>query len=295
MKDEVVKIFAADKFPSFFLVNPKGRLWLETDNAQELEDAFRSICKTNASGSTADIAGKVLIGEKEKTPLMQHLVYLLNRKEDTIKSTRTDAYGDFTFTKVDTSQALTIRIAGTEKVKSNPVVFLAKLTGEIITEIKKTMKGDFEYKLLKADVIVLSPIEDEDDITLKYKKFDKSGQKSLLTSENIYYESGKFNITFEGELVLDKVIVILNANPQVKLDVISHTDARGDDASNLNLSQKRSNAVIDYLSSKGIDKTRLKAIGKGESAIKNRCLNGVECSDKEHEFNRRTEFNFIKN
>jgi outer membrane protein OmpA-like peptidoglycan-associated protein len=95
--------------------------------------------------------------------------------------------------------------------------------------------------------------------------------------------------------VLDKVIIILNANSGVKLDVISHTDSRGDDASNLNLSQKRSNAVIEYLSSKGVDKTRLKAIGKGESVIRNRCLNGVDCSDKEHEFNRRTEFNFIKN
>jgi outer membrane protein OmpA-like peptidoglycan-associated protein len=295
MKDEVLKAFCVDKFPSYFLVNPKGRLWLETDTAAALDEAFRSICRTNPNASTADIAGKVLIGEKEKTPLIQHLVYLLNHKEDTITSTKTDAYGDFTFSKVDTSQALTIRVAPTEKIKNNPVIFLAKLTGEIITEIKKTIKGDFEYKLLKADVVLLSPIEDEDDITLKYKKFDRSGQKSLLTSQNIYYESGKFNITFEGELVLDKVIVILNANSAVKLDIISHTDARGDDATNLALSQKRSNAVVDYLVSKGIDKGRLKAVGKGESAIKNRCLNGIECSDKEQEFNRRTEFNFIKN
>ena len=227
--------------------------------------------------------------------MIQHFVYLLNHKQDTIKSTKTDAYGDFTFSKVDTTQALTIRIAPTEKVKNNPVVFLAKLTGEIISELKKTLKGDFEYKLLKADIVVLSPIEDEDDITLKYKKFDRSGQKSLLTSENIYYESNKFNITFEGELVLDKVIVILNATPSVKLDVISHTDARGDHIFNLSLSQKRSDAAIEYLVSKGIDKTRLKGIGKGETAIRNRCLYSVDCSDKEHEFNRRTEFNFIKN
>lgn len=187
------------------------------------------------------------------------------------------------------------RIAQTEKVKNSPIVFLAKLTGEIITEIKKTIKGDFEYKLLKTDIVILSPVEEGDDITLKYKKFEKSGLKNLSASENVYYESGMYSITLEGELVLDKVILILNAGTDVKLEVISHTDARGDDASNLTLSQKRSNAVIDYLSSKGIDKVRLKAIGKGESDIKNRCLNGVDCSDKEHEFNRRTEFNFIKN
>jgi outer membrane protein OmpA-like peptidoglycan-associated protein len=295
IKDDVVKVFGADKFPSFFLVNPKGRLWLETDSAQELEQAFASICRTNAAISTSDISGKLLVGDKEKKPLIQHLVYLLNYKQDTLKATKTDAFGDFTFDKVDTTQNLSIRVAQTEKVKSSPIVFLAKLTGEIITEIKKTIKGDFEYKLLKTDIVILSPVEEGDDITLKYKKFEKSGLKNLSASENVYYESGKYSITLEGELVLDKVILILNAGTDVKLEVISHTDARGDDASNLTLSQKRSNAVIDYLSSKGIDKVRLKAIGKGESDIKNRCLNGVDCSDKEHEFNRRTEFNFIKN
>lgn len=294
-KDEVVKAFGADKFPSFFLVNPKGRLWLETDSAEALDQAFASICRTNPTASTADIAGKLLIGEKEKKPLIQQMVYLVNQKLDTLKSTTTDAFGDFTFSKVDTTQKLSIHIAPSEKVKSGPLVFLAKLTGEIISEFKRSPKGDFEYKLLKADITVLSPLEDSDDITLKYKKFDKSGLKNLLASENIYYELNKYNITLEAELILDKVVAILNAGTGVSLEVISHTDSRGDDASNLALSQKRSIAVIDYLISKGIDKARLKALGKGESAIKNRCLNGIDCSDKEHEFNRRTEFNFIKN
>lgn len=295
MKDEVVKAFGADKFPSFFLVNPKGRLWLETDSAQALDEAFRSICRTNPTASTADVAGKLLIGDIEKKPLIEQMVYLVNHKFDTLRSTITDAFGDFTFGKVDTTQNLTIHIGHSEKVKSGPLVFLAKLTGEIISEFKRSPKGDFEYKLLKADITTLSPLEDGDDITLKYKKFDKSGLKNLLASENIYYELNKYNITLEAELILDKVVTIMNAGKEVKLEVISHTDARGDDATNLTLSQKRSNAVTDYLISKGIDKARLKALGKGESAIKNRCGNGVECSDKEHEFNRRTEFNFIKN
>ena len=123
-----------------------------------------------------------------------------------------------------------------------------------------------------------------------------SGDKIKTSAfNNLYYELNKFNITFEGELILDKIVSIMNANPKVNIEVISHTDARGEDVLNLTLSQKRSNSVVDYLNSKGINKARLKAIGKGESEIKNRCLNGVDCSDKEHEFNRRTEFNFLKN
>lgn len=296
LNDNAVKAFCADKFPSFFVVNPKGRLWMETDSAKVLERAFVNICRTNASYSTADIAGKLLTGsEKLLKPLTDLKVFLVNQLHDTVRATKTDNYGDFVFSKVDTTQNLSIRLEQNEKVKGGPRVYIAKQNGEVVTEIIKSASGVFEYRLLKADVVVLSPIEEEDDITMKYKNFDKSGAKNLSVSENIYYEVGKFNITYEGELVLDKVLAILTANPKVNLEVISHTDSRGDDASNLSLSQKRSNSVVEYLINKGIDKNLLKAIGKGESAIINRCFNGIECSDKEHEFNRRTEFNFIKN
>ncbi len=80
----------------------------------------------------------------------------------------------------------------------------------------------------------------------------------------------------------------------VKLEVISHTDSQGDDASNLVLSPKRAFEVMAYLVQKGIDKNNITSIGMGESQIINRCGNGIECSDKEHEYNSRTEFKFIK-
>lgn len=295
-EDKAVKVFGADKFPSFFLVNPKGRLFLETDTTKALETAFTNICRSNAAASTTDIAGKLLIGEKMRKPLMDLKVFLLNQKQDTVKATKTDNYGDFVFTKVDTAaQKFSIRIEETESTRAEQKIYLAKQNGEVVHEFVKNPKGIFEYRLLNADIIELSPVEETDDITLKYKKFDVSGLKNLSVTENVYYESGKFNITYEGELVLDKVITILNANPKVSLEVISHTDSQGDDASNLTLSEKRSVAVVDYLILKGIDKARLKGLGKGESLIRNRCLNGVACSNKEHEHNRRTEFYFIKN
>jgi outer membrane protein OmpA-like peptidoglycan-associated protein len=86
----------------------------------------------------------------------------------------------------------------------------------------------------------------------------------------------------------------LNENKSYKLDILSHTDAIGDDNSNLELSIKRANAALEYLVSKGIDKNRLKAIGLGETKILNRCINNIICSEKEHEINRRTEFKYTK-
>ncbi len=295
LKDKAVSAFKVTKMPTLFLVNPKGRLYVETDSIEVLEKTFQNICKVNASYSTADISGKLLIGDKNKSPLTEHHVYLIKENKDTIKTTATDNFGDFRFKQIDTTQKLSIRIEQNNKTKGGPRVFLAKQNGELVSEFKKNSAGNFEYKLLSIDVEKLSEIEEDDDITMKYKKFNSTDKKDLTVTENVYYESSKYTILTENEIVLDKVLVILNAYPLVKLEVVSHTDALGDDASNLKLSQNRSGAVIDYLVSKGIGRQRLKAIGKGETEIRNRCVNGVECSDKEQEYNRRTEFRFIKN
>lgn len=295
LKDKVLMAFKVTKMPSLFLVNPKGRLYLETDSFEVLEKTFQNICKTNASYSTSDVTGKLLIGDKNKIPLTQHGVFLLKDNTDTLSKTLTDNYGDFKFVKVDTTQHLTIGIVENEKTKGGPRVFLAKQSGEVVAEFKKSTSGKFEYRLLSVVVEKLSEVEDVEDITMKYKKFSNSTKNDLVVTENVYYESAKYALVTESEIILDKVIVILNANPQVTLQVISHTDAQGDDASNLKLSQNRSNSVIDYLVSKGIDKSRLQAVGKGETEIRNRCVNGVSCSDTEHEYNRRTEFKFVKN
>lgn len=295
LKDKAVSAFKVSEMPSLFLVNPKGRLYLETDSFEVLEKTFQNICKVNAAYSTADISGKLLIGEKNKSPLTQHNVYLVKGNTDTITKTATDGYGDFIFKQVDTTQNLSIRIEQNSKTKGGPKVFLAKQSGEIVSEFKKNAAGNFEYKLLSVDVEKLSELEEEDDITMKYKKFNATNKMDFTVTENIYYELAKYNLVTESEIVLDKVLVILNANPNVRLEVISHTDAQGDDSGNLKLSENRSNAVIEYLVNKGVSKSRLKGIGKGELEIRNRCANGVPCSDKEQEYNRRTEFKFIKN
>lgn len=294
LKDKLLEIFKVTDMPSLFLVNPKGRLYLETNNVEELNKTFLNICR-NSSNATADLTGKILGGEKGRTPLTEQKVYLIKGENDTINNTLTDNFGDFVFKQVDTTQKLSIRLEASAKNLKSQKVYLAKQSGEVVSEFKKSSSGTFEYKLLTVDVATLSEIEDEEDITMKYKKFSSSNKKDFTIAENIYYDLGKYNIVTQSEIILDKVIGIMNASPNVKLEVISHTDAQGDDAANLKLSEQQSEAVINYLISKGISTSRLKGIGKGEHEIRNRCTNGVSCSDKEHEYNRRTEFKFIKN
>jgi outer membrane protein OmpA-like peptidoglycan-associated protein len=147
--------------------------------------------------------------------------------------------------------------------------------------------------MLDKDVARLSEIVEEDS-GLKLDAFNKSTNKELLLVENIYYATDDYKVSDKTAKLLSKIAETMKTNATLKLEVSSHTDAKGADAYNKDLSDKRANAVMEFLISKGITKIRIKAIGMGETKVLNRCKNDVNCSEKEHELNRRTEFKFSK-
>ncbi len=127
------------------------------------------------------------------------------------------------------------------------------------------------------------------NITLTPATLDKT-----LRIENIYYDYNKWDIREDAARELDKVIAMLKANPDLIVELGSHTDSRGNDAYNLSLSQKRARAAVDYiLENGGISTDRIVAKGYGETHLVNRCRNGVRCSEAEHQENRRTELKII--
>jgi outer membrane protein OmpA-like peptidoglycan-associated protein len=76
--------------------------------------------------------------------------------------------------------------------------------------------------------------------------------------------------------------------PDLEIRIESHTDSRGSDEYNMLLSKKRARAAFDYVVSKGIDPMRLLYQGYGETRLLNKCGNGVECTEEQHEVNRRS-------
>lgn len=112
--------------------------------------------------------------------------------------------------------------------------------------------------------------------------------------ENIYYDYNKATIRRDAAKELDNLIVVLKDNPSFIVELGSHTDSRGSDAYNLSLSQERAVAAVDYIIEKGgIEQDRIVAKGYGETELSNKCANGVKCSDKQHQKNRRTELKIV--
>jgi outer membrane protein OmpA-like peptidoglycan-associated protein/tetratricopeptide (TPR) repeat protein len=126
----------------------------------------------------------------------------------------------------------------------------------------------------------------------------KRNEKIALN--NIFYKLDKFEANEahmqnfdEAQKSLDYLYDIMVKYPAIVIELSSHTDARGSDARNMTLSQKRADGAKAYLVAKGIKAENIVAKGYGETQIVNRCLNDVKCSDDEHLQNRRTEFKIV--
>lgn len=109
----------------------------------------------------------------------------------------------------------------------------------------------------------------------------------------IYFDLDKSNIRTEAALDLEKILDVLNNNPKMRLDIRSHTDSRATFKYNEALSNRRAKSTIDWLVKNGVAKNRLTGKGYGETQLVNGCSDGVNCSEEEHQMNRRSEFIII--
>lgn len=107
----------------------------------------------------------------------------------------------------------------------------------------------------------------------------------------IFFEFNKSNITAQGAEELSKLVMVMNEYPEMVIFVKSHTDNRGSDKYNMNLSDRRAKATVQYIISKGIAKERISGQGFGESEPKVKC---TKCTEAEHAQNRRSEFLIVK-
>ncbi|HLN21628.1 MAG TPA: OmpA family protein [Bacteroidales bacterium] len=190
--------------------------------------------------------------------------------------------------------------------------------------------GDFKFNL-KPDVDYIFLASKPGYLNGKEKETTKGQEKSrefmvtiLLTAfdkpielPNILYDFGKYDLRPESMVSLDKLVETLNDNPNVTIELMSHTDSRDTEEYNQNLSQQRAQVVVDYLIQKGIAADRLTAVGYGESTPKvvdkvvadetpflkqgtvltEQFINSLPNDEQKeiaHQINRRTEFKVLR-
>jgi len=163
-----------------------------------------------------------------------------------------------------------------------------KKTGQLATNtntttITKKDKPDKGTVTKKDEVVKTDPVKEE-------KTPEPEVDMTITIIENIYYEYGDYRIVGEAEKVMNKAVEILTENPRLIMEISSHTDSQSSASFNLGLSRRRAQAAVDYLVAKGIARTRLSAVGYGETRLINHCADNVPCGEEDHKVNRRTEF-----
>jgi outer membrane protein OmpA-like peptidoglycan-associated protein len=204
--------------------------------------------------------GGVVITERDRRPIEGVRVRLRNECDRTQREYVTGADGRYSFDLVEGCDYTLIASKSAFGTNTNKIKRLPKKA---------------KPKVLSADLHMLSVGD-------------------VVTIDNIYYDLDRFSLRSDAARELEKLVATMRKYPSLIIEIRSHTDSRGDAARNKSLSVERAKAVASYLASKGISRRRMATIGMGESQLVNNCVDGVICTDAEHQRNRRTEFKVVE-
>jgi len=283
-QDMFIKPYKLTQTPTSFLIDEFGKIVFVNPDVRTIInflDERKNMVASDIVQTTVSL--KFLFGKETLQPLKDELIIFNSMRNDTVQKIKTDENGALVLNNFNTSANYFLNILNTQQVKDDEKIYIASETNQIISEVFRAEKG-YQYKLLDVDMPFLRPIRVANPIKSK----ESNG---LDFSENLFKQGGVV-LSKEAMARLNSVVSTLTKNPKSKLEIITHTDSKGDKVANDAASLKQSTAIVNYLVSKGVAKTRLKAIGKGESQPLNKCVDGVNCSDKDLEVNRRTEFKF---
>jgi peptidoglycan-associated lipoprotein len=268
-------------------------------------------------------------GEPINSPKDDFGIHLFNETRGFLSSNRKGGKGDddiYTFVNSDPNlKIVNYFLSGTTltpdpetgelKSLSNTTVYLLDEQGEVVDEVFTQADGKYKFRVYSEENYNLLAQKENYFTTRKAfstigKSVDRNKLEKTITNvnftmdlpldqivldkaivlENIYYDLDKADIRVDAALELNKLLVIMQDNPEITIELSSHTDSRATDDYNLNLSQRRATSAVDYIVSKGITKSRLEPKGYGETKL----IIAEAKTEEEHQVNRRTEFKVTK-
>jgi outer membrane protein OmpA-like peptidoglycan-associated protein/tetratricopeptide (TPR) repeat protein len=256
-KDDFAYLINTQSRIGFFSSNRDGGLGY--DDIYKFVETRKLTCDQVLNGIVTDLTtGKVLANTK---------VILLDNQLNYLAEVISDEQGAYSFT-VECGKTYSIRTQKPEYATKEEKITIPKITGRTYVPTILEKAG--------CNVIV------GDDL----------GKCFGITM--IYFDLDKSNIRREAALDLEKILDVLKENPNMEIDVRSHTDSRQTFKYNEALSDRRAKSTINWLIKNGIDSKRLTGKGYGESQLINKCADGVKCTEEEHQKNRRSEFIITK-
>lgn len=245
-----------------FMEDGKGNGYFGSNREQKNDDVYAFTTKAGyVAPNLIDFNG-VVRDSKTGTVLDNAVVSLINSKNEVIERKEIGANGKISFTDLDANTVQMLRI---EKE--------GYLTSEIALP-KNNEEGDV-FKDVKLD--------------MRYVAIEKGVDLNALINP-FYFDFDKSNIREDGKIELQKVIAVMKQHPEIKIEIRSFTDCKGSASYNIQLSNRRAKATLDYLVRGGIARNRLSAFGFGATQFINECSDSSKFNRAKNEVNRRSEF-----
>lgn len=269
-----------------------------------------------------DSLGKVEVvnlGKPVNSSYDDFAIYVIDSTQGYFSSNRPDGKGGDDIYEYNIFKNAIYMVKGVTVTKEKPEALIPEAnititdtkTGEVVATLISDDKGNFVFKAepekeyqIKAEkdgFLVynelyntigktvaktdLKPGDNEINLDLKVE-MEKKKVGTVVVIDNVYYDFDRSDIRPDAALALNTVVKIMIDNPDINIELSSHTDERGSADYNRKLSQKRAQSAVDYIITQGIDESRITAKGYGEDKpiFKN------AKTEEEHQTNRRTEF-----
>jgi len=213
-------------------------------------------CEQQLAGTVFDSQTNEILPDSEVT--------LFSKDHQLISTQISNQKGEFNFGFVDCSSGFYIRASKSEYSTDEKEIQIPNYTGETKTTlaIEKTQ----------------IPIVPGTDLS------------KVFHIKEIYFDLDKYNIRQDAAIELAKILEVLLEYPTMKIAINSHTDSRQTHAYNVVLSNNRAKSTRKWLIKQGVAADRLTAKGYGETKLVNNCSDGVDCTEEQHQDNRRSEF-----
>jgi len=277
-----------DSKEGYFASNrPDGKGSDDIYQLKETKPLIIESCKQFIAGIITDVDTKL--------PLEKALVVLQDGDKKEIGSVTTTADGSFKFI-VGCSQNYMVLASKElysknsksvqvfkERNKINDASMALKSDSETKKELEASQKKEKEQKEIARK-------EKEKEILSKEKDVVKDKDRLVIKTDPIYFDYDLWYIRKESKPILNRVIALMNKYPGMVVEIGSHTDVRGNNAYNLELSSKRATSTREYFIENGIPANRISAKGYGETVNIIKCVPEDSCSEEQHELNRRSEF-----
>ncbi len=282
----------------FKSVNEKG-MWSKPENlGYPINSSDDDVCFVlTASGDYGYYTSIKAEGKGKRDIYRVAFLDQINKPKLTLlKGTVTDRKtGEPLFSKVEIYDNTEDKLVGTFESNSATGKFMVSLPAGKDYGISVKAKG---YLFYSENFNI--PDDAAFQVVEKHIKLDKLEVGKKVVLNNIFYDYNKATLRESSANELKKVIELLNANPKMKIEFSAHTDSRGSDSYNKNLSQQRAQSCMDFLVENGVTSTRLIAKGYGETMLlvsdaDIEKMTSETAKEDAHQKNRRTEFKIIEN